>query len=551
MSVEASRQQRAVTIHSRRGIQGQWLRRVSIAGLLLFFVVTAGSSIRTPGLQYDEMLFVNAALGTVDDSFVHRRILGVPVMLMPYIGALKSYIYGPIFRLWGTSPATIRWPAIAISAVSLLLAYAIAQCLLPPGTALWVLALVATDPAFIFHTKLDYGPIVLATFFRLLTVLAFVLFVRRGSFWFAALAIAALAMGLFDKSNFVWFVNALLVAGIVAFRKDLVAIARRHPRRSAAAIAGLLAVLLGFLLFSIAPLLSSIGYGNTFELTGGRLQRMTMLVKRGLSSEYLRDLTMEHPRMAGSWAPFGFAVAMGILLLKFARTRSEWTAGIFFALLFLVTFVQFVVTRETHGAHHAISLWPWHHYLIVLAASVLAANHNATRRRPLRVWMTSFLVILIVASQVHTTLAFVTAHRAGHGFRVAWDPAIYRLSEELERRHATATRVLSTDWGMHTQLQGLAARSRRARYRDVWIPFRHLHLAPADVRASLRDKVVEAGALIVAHSAAATEFEETRRNLLNLVRSERLRIHRLAVIENVDGKPIYEIYRFESAGNAR
>jgi len=47
-----------------------------------------------PGCHYDELLFGNAALGVVDPhSFLYRTIAGVPVLLMPYVGALKAYIF--------------------------------------------------------------------------------------------------------------------------------------------------------------------------------------------------------------------------------------------------------------------------------------------------------------------------------------------------------------------------------------------------------------------------------------------------------------------------
>jgi hypothetical protein len=38
---------------------------------------------------------------------VARRIFGIPVMNISYIGALKSYIYFPILGLFGASPETV------------------------------------------------------------------------------------------------------------------------------------------------------------------------------------------------------------------------------------------------------------------------------------------------------------------------------------------------------------------------------------------------------------------------------------------------------------
>ena len=76
-----------------------------------YFVHEAAGLIDAPGLQYDEVLFVNAATGEATNGlFVAKRILGIPVMLMGYVGALKAYLYYPVFRLFGVSAATVRWP---------------------------------------------------------------------------------------------------------------------------------------------------------------------------------------------------------------------------------------------------------------------------------------------------------------------------------------------------------------------------------------------------------------------------------------------------------
>src|SRR4026208_227145 len=86
-------------------------------GSALLFIVLGTWSRKSPGLQYDEALFINGALGGITDSFVHRRVFGIPFMLMPYIGALKAYLFAPIFALLGVSMETIRVPAVVLSAV--------------------------------------------------------------------------------------------------------------------------------------------------------------------------------------------------------------------------------------------------------------------------------------------------------------------------------------------------------------------------------------------------------------------------------------------------
>src|SRR6266850_3643921 len=85
--------------------------RLLLFGLMLAFVGFASYRIHSPGLYYDELLFAPAAMGRhASLQAPYRSWLGIPLMIFPYIGALKAWIYAPIFRLLGISALTIRLP---------------------------------------------------------------------------------------------------------------------------------------------------------------------------------------------------------------------------------------------------------------------------------------------------------------------------------------------------------------------------------------------------------------------------------------------------------
>jgi len=64
----------------------------------------------SPEIYYVELLFVSAAMGRHEAfQMPYRSWLGLPIMIFPYIGALKAWIYAPIFRLFGVSALTIRF----------------------------------------------------------------------------------------------------------------------------------------------------------------------------------------------------------------------------------------------------------------------------------------------------------------------------------------------------------------------------------------------------------------------------------------------------------
>jgi hypothetical protein len=100
---------------------------VLFATALALYLYFALSGLRSPGLYYDEVLFANAALGNPDGLFIAWGIyLGgwrFPLMLVSYIGALKAFLYAPLFALFGTSIPVVRIPMILVGALTLWLTW--------------------------------------------------------------------------------------------------------------------------------------------------------------------------------------------------------------------------------------------------------------------------------------------------------------------------------------------------------------------------------------------------------------------------------------------
>ena len=114
----------------------------------------------------DEVDFVNVARGAPDNTMIHMRLGPVPLFIMPYLGALKAWIYAPVFALFGVSPLTIRLPAILLAAVTLLIFYQLMRAKLGAVWAIIPLWIMAVDPANRFRSRLDWGPTVLMHFFQ-------------------------------------------------------------------------------------------------------------------------------------------------------------------------------------------------------------------------------------------------------------------------------------------------------------------------------------------------------------------------------------------------
>src|SRR5262249_30799737 len=133
----------------------RWLVSLAVVVLVGYYAASSLRLMNGPGFSPDEMLFVNAARTGKDYAYCERWH-GIPILVMPYIGALKSYLYYPIFIPFRVSIASVRVPVIAITCVSLVLAYVLTRRFFDVGRSLLVLGLLCTDPNLILMTTFDW-----------------------------------------------------------------------------------------------------------------------------------------------------------------------------------------------------------------------------------------------------------------------------------------------------------------------------------------------------------------------------------------------------------
>ena len=180
------------------------------------FLLIGLYNIESPGLYMDETLFVNGATGGVSDLFIFKRIANIPVMLMPYIGALKAWIYYPIFKIFGIDYLSIRLPTLLLGALAIGLTWKYVHHQFGSVAAYIFLILAAVEPSTIFHSRLDWGPTALMMVFRggLFLSLAYWFYSGKNKYLF--LALLCMGLGTFDKLNFIWLTISVL-AEVVLF----------------------------------------------------------------------------------------------------------------------------------------------------------------------------------------------------------------------------------------------------------------------------------------------------------------------------------------------
>src|SRR6476619_4843116 len=89
------------------------MRRVYLLILpFIVYMIAAGVLLLPyPGMENDESLFASGIYAP-EQMESHVRVFGhsVCVMIMSYIGALKTWLYIPIFKLWQPWSTSLRLP---------------------------------------------------------------------------------------------------------------------------------------------------------------------------------------------------------------------------------------------------------------------------------------------------------------------------------------------------------------------------------------------------------------------------------------------------------
>lgn len=483
-----------------------------VAVALGYFAVMACRKIDLPGLYYDEMVYVDPAVG----GAVSRRILGFPVMVMPYVGALKAYLYFPIFALFGVSAATVRLPAIFVSLLTLALTFKLARLTFRPSYSALLVLLMAADPIFIFLTKADYGPIVLMMFLKMFALYFFFLFLRTSSPRYLWGVTASCALGIYDKFNFIWFVLALIVAAAVVFRSELRSVAAQCRARFIWPALTLLLVVVGGFLASLRPFL----HGQPSDL--GPWRHLTYISRVYLNTMNSREEWFLAPTYSAAATITNWITLpiIGLLILTgasrvirrrrpFAHVLSDRVI-FFYLLLFVLIVAQFLVTVAAENPNHVFVVYPFHYVLLIAVADRLSVMPRADSRPSNGVsgiWVNdsrrdgwartavrlgsgdrvklgglSFsrspvvlallsAVALLVVSEINVGVRYQEAIDK-RAFNHLWTPAIYKLAAYVD--HSQADAIVSATWGIHYQVFALSQPERRQKYVDLWQEFTQL-----------------------------------------------------------------------------
>ena len=409
-----------------------------------------------PGIQEDEALFVAPFVGNAPALYEwHVGKFHVPVMSMDYIGALKSWLYWPIFRLWTPGVWSMRLPVALLSVVTLLLFADLVRRVAGTRVALAAAVFLATDAVFVLINVFDMTVCLL-----LLGTVAFLNLLQRRLLG-AAFLVAGLA--LWYKAVFIFPLAGMLLAFAVAYPKE---VWRSLTLRNVALAA--IAIVVG-----AAPLIAFNWErrGATVQASGS-LPTVPALEKLVMLRHTLDGRAFEHYMFRSTFdekIPLTGA-ALGELVVRWYREShfgpgSVLLPSLMFALLALpflrgsplfpaLTFswiamaaaygAMFVFRDAGAGPHHTVLLYPGPQFIVAASAAALVERWSSGRS----VAFVAFCVVM-AASNLWLLSRYQHAARV-NGFSVYWSDGVQRLASVVRAQNLP---VALLDWGIHNGLQ--------------------------------------------------------------------------------------------------
>jgi 4-amino-4-deoxy-L-arabinose transferase-like glycosyltransferase len=518
------------------------------------FLVTGSFFLARLGVQNDEALFANGIYKPYAVAYTfqigHSRL---PLMLMSYLGTLKSWMYRPIFQVFGTGMAAMRAPMLLAGAASIWAFYLLLRRIAGERAGLVGCGLLAADSLYLLTVCFDWGPVALQ---HLLLVSGMLLLVRfyqqRGH---ASLAAGSFLLGLamWDKALAIWMLGGIGVAAITVVPKQILGVLTGR-RAGIAALAFALGAL-PLIIYNAGPSKGITFRSNASWDTSDLAGKARLLRGTAEGNALMGWLNFENWQTPSPRAPQGvvemasaeisafggharhsllfYGFLLALLLTPLAR-GNELRAIVFALVAMIVAWVQMAITANAGGSvHHAILLWPLPQ--MVIAISFAAASRRlGTAGMPALV---AVVVVMMISGLLVTNEYFALIVR--NGGNQNWTDAIFRLSNYM--KGASSSNVFCVDWGIMDSLRLL--NRGKLPLRVGTDPITKPELNAAD-REFLGKMLSSPDHLFINHTKPFEFFTGVNDKFVKYAADAGYRREVLTVIPDGNGRPVYEVYRF-------
>jgi 4-amino-4-deoxy-L-arabinose transferase-like glycosyltransferase len=536
-------------IHLTRNLN---FRFSALAACLLFFL-TGSAFVSRLGIQNDEALFANGIFKPYAVAYKYPwGRAGVPLMLMSYLGTLKSWLYRPIFQWFGVGVSVVRLPMLLAGAASVWLFYRLLRRVAGERAALLGCGLLAADSLYLLTTCFDWGPVALQHLLILSGMLLLLGFYQHPSHLRLAGGCFLLGMAMWDKALAAWMIGGIGLALILVFPRQIVGVTTL--RRVVISVFFFALGALPLIVYNIdQPLATFRGNASwdTSDLAGkGRLLAATAdgsalfgwLNDEGWQTRdpHLPDGTLQSASarisaLAGHPRHSLMLYAFGLALLLAPLARGHALRAIVFALLAIAfAWVQMAVTANAGGSvHHAILLWPLPQMVIAISFAAASRRLRAAGIPALAVVLAVLMVSgLLVTNEYH----FLMVRNGGSP---NWTDAIFRLADYM--KGVSSSNVFCMDWGIMDNMRLLSRGKLPLRVGTD--PITKPALDAAD-REYLARTIAGPGHVFINHTKDFEFFPGINDKLVKYAADAGYRREVMAVIPDSHGRPAYEVYRF-------
>jgi len=414
------------------------IERAVVLFACVLFAVQGLLFVPLAGVQQDEAAF-SAPLYQPMYGYQEVSIFGkpYPLMLVNYLGTVKTWIYAPMFKLLGISVWTVRVPVIVFGSLTVYLFWHLLRRSIGPRAAMVGCLLLATDTTFLLTIVFDWGPVVLQHLLMVAGLLLLLRFCESGQVWWLGAGFLLFGLAIWDKAVFVWMLAGLAAGAALVYPRELVRAGRGRTLLIACAV-----FLVGaspFLLYNIQHRSQSVGsmvrlssaeFGAKLAMVPRAAGGSALLTYIPASPEPKPPSTMDLVITCG----YGAALLVGLVYGR----RPFW----FSLVALLAAWLLMAFTRNAGGsAHHTILLWP------MPCLMVAAAFAGAPEKLPRRVsgGVLAAVVAVLCCGHLWATCQNYAA-LVRRGTSAIWSDAILKLPAELKPLHAS--HVVAADWGM-------------------------------------------------------------------------------------------------------
>ncbi|HEV3330761.1 MAG TPA: glycosyltransferase family 39 protein [Bryobacteraceae bacterium] len=500
-------------------------------------------------MQNDEALFASPWFQPKWEEYGlqvgHTRL---PLMLMNYLGTVKSWIYRPLFHWFGTGESVTRIPVLLAGVASVWLFYLLLRRVAGERAATIGCSLLAADASYLLTTCFDWGPVALQHLLLVGGLLLLVLFWQDGNERVLAAGFFLLGLAVWDKALAVWSLSGFAVAALVTVPRQIRKV--WTMRRAALAAAGFFVGSLPLIVYNLDTRLGTLHGTVAYDASALTKKVYIMGVTfdgSGLFGWVTADAPPQ-PHTPQGWLETAsvrlatlagnpenslllYAFAAALLLAPLARGADLRAIG--FALIAMaVAWGQMLFTATTGTSlHHTILLWPLPQ--MVIGVSFAAASRRLRRAGTTLLAVTMVVVVgsgLVVINQYYATMV-------RNGGAQNWSDAIDRLSDYM--KGVKASTVWCVDWGILDSLRLLNRGRLPLRVTDV----SSAQPSPQALR-EIDAAIALPSSVFLAHTPRMEFLAGVEARLERMAATDGYRREVLTVISDSYGRPSLEVYRF-------